>query len=1167
MSEKINYEKLLENVKEFVDKGKNEEYFLNLILIFDNSCSIQESISSSVYISEYAFNKNDYFLILKLGLKIAQIYINNIQDFDSDVQNCISFYFLFQNVIKVLDKDIQNLSNMLIKLYFYEIMKELFEMKKKEFKQSYYKEFKSSFNELCNKLKEELNNIKNNIYSILNNDSSDFEIELKNNLYKIVENLSNENKLTEINPNDLNENDEYYLISYDWGIKYYNFLNMLISIKDNLNDYKNFLLVGFDIKGIFSNFINIKKERSDISYIGPVNNFFVKNFVDFWEDEEEEYTNIFIKKNPNLYINIDINQWENIIKNFGDAPTIKRYKRNDELESFLREFKVIVLNKNIKEKYLSDIKVKYFQISKFDSYEDLLNKIYRCIKKKCPDIIFNKEDIKIYKSNDNSELYCFEILYSYFLNYKKFFLNCTEINQNDKIKNLIEEDSLIIIEIEKEKENNFIYPSYTNICSFCLEKNSNSEFKCDKISNCSFQYCSEKCINEDIEHINYHNNISNFFLKRTSLSELRKITINSLLSSNENSHGLIGLNNIGNTCYMNSALQCLSNCEDLTKLFLSKKYISEINTLNNLGSKGKISNAYYNLLCDLWKGNSKSISPLTFRNTFIIYNEQFSNYLQQDSNEFLIYFLDKLHEDLNRISKKPYIEMRNKEDFETDEIASLRWWKCYKKREDSIIIDFFHGQYKNKITCSECLNISISFDPFIFISLPIPSGRYNINVKYFYYMKNLEIQIENFNMKINENSTSNEFKNKILNEVNFIRSKNKNLNPLNYNDFDLILLDKNNQIIKIFKRNEYIFDYIYDGNSLVGYEKGKNENIYIYLTKFSVNYWFNFFAYQDIKFLFEYPIPIPINFPYEDNFRVSNLYELINKLIIKKIYNFGNNEKSFLLKYVTDINEEKENSFKFRFYIFNQYSNENEYCNFCGLNLYHFKKHTCRFAKRFNRNENIKYIISKCQKNLPLILYIDILSEDYNIQNILFSSPKKKKENNKTLLNKENDQIDIYDCLNLFRTEEKLEDENSWYCNKCKKHQEAFKKMDIYKSPQYLIIQLKRFKQSNQNLKKNSKILSNIYDNTGKNNSLINFPIKNLDLTNYILGSKKKEIYDLFAITNHFGDLSGGHYTAFCKNNGIWYEFDDSKVKRIKDEKKLISSSAYILFYKKRINT
>ena len=56
--------------------------------------------------------KNNYFLILKLGLKIVQIYINNIKDFDLDIQYCISFYCLFQNVIKVLDKDTQNLSNM-----------------------------------------------------------------------------------------------------------------------------------------------------------------------------------------------------------------------------------------------------------------------------------------------------------------------------------------------------------------------------------------------------------------------------------------------------------------------------------------------------------------------------------------------------------------------------------------------------------------------------------------------------------------------------------------------------------------------------------------------------------------------------------------------------------------------------------------------------------------------------------------------------------------------------------------------------------------------------------------------------------------------------------------------------------------------------------------------
>lgn len=60
--------------------------------------------------------------------------------------------------------------------------------------------------------------------------------------------------------------------------------------------------------------------------------------------------------------------------------------------------------------------------------------------------------------------------------------------------------------------------------------------------------------------------------------------------------GLVGLQNLGNTCYMNAALQCLSNCQKLTEYFLSKKYLSEINMTNNLGHKGKIAKNYGKLL-------------------------------------------------------------------------------------------------------------------------------------------------------------------------------------------------------------------------------------------------------------------------------------------------------------------------------------------------------------------------------------------------------------------------------------------------------------------------------------------------------------------------------------------------------------------------------------------
>jgi len=128
----------------------------------------------------------------------------------------------------------------------------------------------------------------------------------------------------------------------------------------------------------------------------------------------------------------------------------------------------------------------------------------------------------------------------------------------------------------------------------------------------------------------------------------------------------------------------------------------------------------------------------------------------------------------------------------------------------------------------------------------------------------------------------------------------------------------------------------------------------------------------------------------------------------------------------------------------------------------------------------------------------------------------------------------------------------------------AFKKIDIYKEPLYLIIQLKRFKQNNYSY--SSSIFEGLYGGDGKNSTFIDFPIKNLDLSKFVIREDKpnKILYDLFAVTNHFGGSSFGHYTADCKNNGSWFNFNDSSVMRIQDERTIVNSSAYILFYKKK---
>ena len=186
---------------------------------------------------------------------------------------------------------------------------------------------------------------------------------------------------------------------------------------------------------------------------------------------------------------------------------------------------------------------------------------------------------------------------------------------------------------------------------------------------------------------------------------------------------------------MNSALQCLSNCYELTKYFLLDFYENDINIKNKLGTGGHVVMVYRKLLEDLWRDEQDYINPSYFKKIFAHFVHRFSGYAQQDSNEFLIYLLDKIHEDLNSITEKPYIEMEEKKENQTDEEVSKIWWEKHLKRENSIIVDLFHGQFKSTISCNKCKRISISFDSYMFISLPIPSGKYELDIKYYKYNK------------------------------------------------------------------------------------------------------------------------------------------------------------------------------------------------------------------------------------------------------------------------------------------------------------------------------------------------------------------------------------------------------------------------------------------------
>jgi ubiquitin C-terminal hydrolase len=146
----------------------------------------------------------------------------------------------------------------------------------------------------------------------------------------------------------------------------------------------------------------------------------------------------------------------------------------------------------------------------------------------------------------------------------------------------------------------------------------------------------------------------------------------------------------------------------------------------------------------------------------------------------------------------------------------------------------------------------------------------------------------------------------------------------------------------------------------------------------------------------------------------------------------------------------------------------------------------------------------------------------------------------------------LYECIDLFVNPEVLEGDNAWHNEKTGMKEDVQKQISFWNFPNVLVIMLKRFTP----------------DGTQKINSLIQFPIDNLDLTKYVRGyNASSHIYDLYGICNHMGGVMGGHYTAFVKNaDDKWVHYNDNSVEIVENRETIITPMAYCLFYRKKNN-
>ena len=656
----------------------------------------------------------------------------------------------------------------------------------------------------------------------------------------------------------------------------------------------------------------------------------------------------------------------------------------------------------------------------------------------------------------------------------------------------------------------------------------------------------------------------------------------------DSSHGLCGSQNLGNTCFMNSSIACLSNCTELTYYFLSGDYKKDINRENKLGMGGALAESWAELIREYWIGRHHVGDPSDFKRTFGHKIKRFSGYNQQDSNEFIDLFLDYLNEDLNSVTKKEYIELKEKKEEETDEECSKRFWDNYLKRNDSIITDLFCGQMKSTVTCPECKFINITFDPFNTLNLNIPESSQNKRYHYSSDYSNMEIfYVPKYNLRTPIRIRTYEITKKAKFK-DWVRCLKQEINFKYHNKINKMILNKieeKKSLEIINEQDERTLNELNDDTFCFCYDIiNENENQYIPV------------YFKDKNGISEFPRQIMVseNETTLDNLR-KKIYFNLRKLILSplKEYNEDIDDLSQkIYQYTKDIDIEDDIIFKLIEKEYQQFFNAkqspdinydekiNNFLEDIPFQLYLTKDSKYKDSERIyiiNKNNffdlpnefieltNIKSYNDPIKNLLTLLeekdyfIVLEFNRDSHYINNKLFKLnncitynldyveiPEKEENNN----DQDSGIITLKKCFKLFSSEEKLKKDDEWYCPRCKKHVLAKKKMELYYTPKILIICFKRFIKH--------------YTYWERNDENIIFPINNLDMKEFIVGpDKEHSVYDLFAVSQHYGGTGFGHYTAVCKNFGNWYSYNDSSVHSTSSND-IVSSAAYVLFYRRR---
>ncbi|NWV01188.1 UBP4 hydrolase, partial [Upupa epops] len=620
--------------------------------------------------------------------------------------------------------------------------------------------------------------------------------------------------------------------------------------------------------------------------------------------------------------------------------------------------------------------------------------------------------------------------------------------------------------------------------------------------------------------------------------------------------GLCGLSNLGNTCFMNSALQCLSNTPPLTDYFLEDKYEAEINYNNLLGMRGEIAEAYADLIKQIWSGRQCYVAPRMFKTQVGRFAPQFSGYQQQDSQELLAFLLDGLHEDLNRVKKKPYLELKDANGRPHLEVAKEAW-ENHRLRNDSIIVDIFHGLFKSTLVCPKCSKVSVTFDPFCYLTLPLPLVRDRLMEITLVYADPQHRPVQYWVVVPMMGTISDLCES--LSKLSGVPAENMVVTDVYSHRFH-----------KIFQMDEGL-NHIMPKDNIFVYEVCKpSEDGSEYIT---LSFYFREKTMRQSSstsgtVLFGQPLLISVP---KHKLTVDHLHSVVLeqisryvKLPLAEEYSTPHPEKRTCngsngvvegdIEEMEHQNGGQEGKEKLA---------EVDPCHSEGcMQVQSERDPPCKkqyFTFSIVNSSGTSDINSIVEgKILKLNAFSTIAIDwDPDTRRLLFDEQEAQafeKHAGVLRLPKKAAVVALRDCIELFTTMETLGEHDPWYCPNCKKHQQATKKFDLWSLPKILVVHLNRFSYS--------RFWRDKLD------TVVEFPIRGLNMSEFVCNPKAGSyVYDLIAVSNHYGAMGVGHYTAYAKNkvNGKWYYFDDSSVSEASEDQ-IVTKAAYVLFYQRRNN-